>query len=890
MSCGKGGSFRTLLRLIKEGSLTTYKAKAQQAENVTPINGSKPLPTRKQLLTWHKRLKANKGALRVMTEQRGLTISTLKRHLIGYDGQRYTIPIFDADGELVNVRRYRPNARAAKDKMVSYAAGYGSARLYGIETLAKHDDILLTEGELDRLIALQEGMPAVGHTGGASTFKAEWAVHFKGKRVYIAYDEDKAGDNGALEATKILKQVAEAVYRVRLGTGMEGGDVTDFFVALGRGKDDMWQAMNDATPLFVGKSDHIVPVKGKPVSVEESKNPAYDEPLELTAMVSGIFDPPYYVPRDIVGTCDQAAGAAKCAVCPFAINDGERKISIERDDERLLKFIDAGEKYKHELLVEFAEARCRTHVSFDVKREWPIEMMAITPSVQHRTEAVETPINRIVYNVGTYKTPVNHLARVVGSSLPDPRTQRSTFMGWQLDPVATDLDTFRMTPQLRKALEVFRPADGETPLEKCKAIAEDMAANVSHIYGRPLLHVGYDLVWHSLTSFMFEGKPVTKGWLECLVIGDTRTGKSETAASLAGHYQAGIIHSLETTSLAGLVGGAQQMGGKNWMVTWGLVPLNDRRLIVLDEMSGLFTNRDSKGIIEAMSSVRSEGKAQVNKIAQGETSARTRLIWLSNPLSSTSLSEAANGSLPALQELVRNPEDVARFDFMMAAAGKDVDSSVINSTKHRRVKHTYKSELASQLVMWAWSRRADQVKFLKGVEEYIYGAAEDLGSRYVSDPPLIQIANVRIKVARLAVAFAARTFSSDAHGECVVVKRSHVKAAVQFLDAIYGERAMGYKDHSEKVLENRKRAEKAKEEARKYLRSNPSLIETLLAVGATDFRKRDFEEFGGVDRDDVGVIIPKLLGWRLIARKSRGYMTMEPALVELLRELEAEGQ
>jgi hypothetical protein len=404
-----------------------------------------------------------------------------------------------------------------------------------------------------------------------------------------------------------------------------------------------------------------------------------------------------------------------------------------------------------------------------------------------------------------------------------------------------------------------------------------------------MLHVGYDLVWHSATSFMFEGKQVTKGWLECLVIGDTRTGKSETASSLVGHYKAGIIHSLETTSLAGLVGGAQQMGGKNWMVTWGLVPLNDRRLIVLDEMSGLFTNRDSKGIIEAMSSVRSEGKAQVNKIAQGETSARTRLIWLSNPLSSMSLSESASGSLPALQELVRNPEDVARFDFMMAAASTDVESSAINSTKHRRVPHEYTSDMCAKLVMWVWSRRADQVKFLKGVEEFIYGAAEDLGSRYVSDPPLIQIANVRLKVARLAVAFAARTFSSDAHGECIVVKRQHVKSAVQFLDSIYGERAMGYKEHSEKIMENRKRAEKAKEEARKYLRSMPSLVETLLAVGATDFRKRDFEEFGGVDREDVGVIIPKLLGWRLIARKSRGYMTMEPALIELLRELEAEG-
>jgi hypothetical protein len=44
-------------------------------------------------------------------------------------------------------------------------------------------------------------------------------------------------------------------------------------------------------------------------------------------------------------------------------------------------------------------------------------------------------------------------------------------------------------------------------------------------------------------------------------------------------------------------------------------------------------------------------------------------------------------------------------------------------------------------------------------------AANDLGSRYVEDPPLIQAANVREKVARLAVALAARLFSTDERGE-----------------------------------------------------------------------------------------------------------------------------
>lgn len=886
MSCGRGGSFRTLERILKTRGDSPIK-RADQAPTLTVV-----LPTQKQLRLWHKQLMGRPAIKRRMNEDRGLRDETLKKFLIGWDGQRYTIPIFGEDGELVNVRRYKPNARDHAYKMISYAKGGGSARLDGFDILKANQRVLLAEGELDRRIAVQEGLPGVGHTGGAQTFKMEWAKHFTGKDVYVAYDDDVKGDQGADKVARVLKETANTVWRVKLDTGINGGDITDFFVKLGRSADDMLRLMDEASPLFVQKTVHEVPTKGKKVTLEESKNPNIDGPIEVTTMVSGVLDPPYYAPKRVLGTCDQNAGV-KCNGCPFTILDGKREITIERDDDRLLKFIDAGDTRKKDLLVQLTEAHCKTHVEFASLEEWPVEALMVTPSVAHRSDKPEPPTQRMLFNVATYKTPVNHLARIVGKSIADPRTQRAVFMGWQLDQVESDLDTFKMTPAIRKRLERFRTVQGQTPLEKCIEIADDLAANVTQIYGRPMLHVAYDLVWHSMTSFMFEGTPITKGWLECLVIGDTRTGKSETAQSLIKHYNSGVLHSMESTSYAGLIGGATKAGNDQWMVTWGLLPLNDRRLIVLDEMSGMFSNNrgESKGIIEGMSSVRSEGKAQVNKIASGEASARTRLIWISNPLKSMSLSEASNGCLGALWDLVRNPEDIARYDFVMAAASSDVPSSAINSTKHNKVKHRYTAEACRDLVLWAWSRRTDQVKFLKGVEEFIYAAAEDLGSRYVSDPPLIQIANVRVKVARLAVAFAARTFSADKTGERVVVKRAHVRSAVHFLDAVYGAQAMGYQRHSQRVMEARKRAEKSKEEARKYLTGpdGERVVDVLMAIAGGDFRQRDFEEFGGLDRDEINIVVRNLTKWQMIGRKDRGYMYMQPALVELLRELEDAG-
>ena len=128
------------------------------------------------------------------------------------------------------------------------------------------------------------------------------------------------------------------------------------------------------------------------------------------------------------------------------------------------------------------------------------------------------------------------------------------------------------------------------------------------------------MVYHSALGFFFQGQEIKRGWVEGLIIGDTRSGKSETAASLMKHYQLGEFVTGENTSFAGLIGGMQQ-NQKRWFVSWGKIPLNDRRLVILDEASGL-SERD----ISNISGFRSSGIAEIIKIHQ-ERPMTTRLIW-----------------------------------------------------------------------------------------------------------------------------------------------------------------------------------------------------------------------------------------------------------------------
>jgi hypothetical protein len=586
------------------------------------------------------------------------------------------------------------------------------------------------------------------------------------------------------------------------------------------------------------------------------------------------------------------SAGAKCNTCYFAANDGHREKTFTPDDPDLLPFMGkATDTVKTRMYPKLLEANCTTHVTCTATEQYAIEELIVTPSVEHRGEGAEPPIQRRVYSVGTHDTQSNRLVRLVGTQAPHPDNQQMIIHAWHNEPIASDIDTFTMTPTILKNLQRFKPDEGQTPLEKCKDIADDLAANVTHIYGRPLLHVGYDLVWHSANSFIFNDSLVNKGWLECLVLGDTRTGKSETANHLIKHYKSGVLRPLEGASFAGLVGGAEQAGQSTWMVKWGLIPLNDRRLVVLDEMSGLFAAQGaySKGIIEEMSSIRSEGKAMISKMGNNETSARTRLIWVSNPLDPTPLSQSYGGCINALRDLVRSPEDIARFDFVMAAAQDDVDTKVINSTTHRRVRHQYTTTACSQLVMWAWSRTADQVQFSAGVEELVIKKALEMGARYVEDPPLIQRANVRLKIARLAVAIAARTFSTDRTGEKIIVQKRHVTSAARFLDEAYAQPAMGYGDHSDRIKRQEAKAEESIQAAREYLSQTPykPAVEVLAQLGGSPFKHHDFVEMGGYDEEEARLIVAALTKWNMLKSHGRYHQKKAtPQLLRLVKELE----
>lgn len=182
---------------------------------------------------YHRDLPPN---IRRYLNDRGIPDKTVDNHLLGWSGSRITIPVFGRKGEVLQIRYAKaPDDTSDAPKVLSQVAA--ETELYGWDTLAQHPKrIVICEGEFDRLVLEARGFPAVTSTGGAKSFRTEWASVLAGvRRIYICFDRDEAGEEGAKRVQAILPQARIVKLPTEVGSK---GDVTDFFVTLGRTRVD----------------------------------------------------------------------------------------------------------------------------------------------------------------------------------------------------------------------------------------------------------------------------------------------------------------------------------------------------------------------------------------------------------------------------------------------------------------------------------------------------------------------------------------------------------------------------------------------------------------------------------------------------------------------------
>lgn len=883
-SCGESGDFISFIAIATKTNRRTvieYIRKEYGVESTSTID---PTVVEK----YHEKI-WNAGVLKRELYDRGLDDDDIRRWRLGVDEHnRITIPIWNDQGHVVNIRRYKPGA-PGKDKMRNMR-GCGKNRLHPVDQL-KYDKIILCGGEIKAMAVARRvnplGYGAITQCGGEDNWEAEFSPRFRGKRVWICYDIDEGGIRGTDKVAARLRHFASWVGNLTAELAKElsrdkypHGDVNDYFGQEGKTAQDFMALVERTQEWVPPKTESSVETtEVEDVHLADSTKAEYARRRVRTrAVITAMDTTPYIIPKDVAVECDR--NQPFCVNCPVYAHDPTDdfvQLTISAESPAIIELVNAGKKGKRDTIREGLGIPACKSCQFHIRTHYNVEDVRISPQLEissRHSDSVMIPALTISHGLE-----MNVTYELVGRLYPHPRSQQAVLLISEAYPAEDALNTYKPRDEDLEELDVFQPKKWTVEELDCKlrALYDDLSANVTRIFDRHDLHLFVDLAYHSPLLIPFDGRQ-EKGWTEILIVGDSAQGKSETARRLMEHYGLGEKVEVKNASVAGLLGGLQQLGSR-WMVTWGIIPRHDRRLVILEELKGASTETIGK-----LTDMRSSGIAEIDKIEKRRTHARTRLIAISNPRSDQPLASYSYG-VEAVRELIGGPEDLRRFDGVLVVSAGEVDARRLNQLARERpvVEHVHTAELCKRCVLWAWTRTANQVVFEPGAQSAVLDVTNQLCEKFVDAVPIVDRGSTRFKIARLAASLACRTASFGASVQEVLVRECHVRYVAQVLDRVYSSDAMGYLAFSQAYRKTRQLTDSDQIKKRILVTPFPAdFVDHMLHTDEIELR--DICDWTGWDRQEATDLLSFLVRKHALVRSGRSYRK-NPEFITLMRAL-----
>ena len=732
----------------------------------------------------------------------GVSEKVLDDQNIGYANDRYWFPIKDKAGDYVDVRQYDPFSKETSYKMLPYKQGYGIAKLWPIENL-QEDEVYIMEGEKDCAVAMSWGLNAITQTAGAASWNIEWNPEFKNKTVFICYDIDKAGVMGAASLAKKLYPFTAQIKIIYLPLDIKlhpKGDFTDY-VNSGFSKESFLSLVENSEVYTQEKKEELDTTVYKCILAEASKPKYVQKRCDIkNVLVIGRTEAPYAAPKVIRFSCGRfgntSSTSKKCLGCE--LNGAPKDITIKKDDYILTEMVNNTKNAVTKAVSRIVNGTCFEEVH-SILEYYTIEVLRLAPNTSYNIEEAFSHVIRQGYYVMDKNDPdakkieTNKCYNLLAITVPAPDTQQLIHQIYDATTAETNIDEFKLTPEIHTQLTRFQTGK-KTIQNKLDEIYLELS-NQARIYGMQDMFLLYDLCFHSVISFTFQNKLIGKGWVESVIIGDSGVGKSETAKFLVKHYKAGDFVDGETCSLPGLKGGLSQSNG-TWQLQWGRLPINDRRLVIIDEAGGLPVED-----IGALSNIRSSGECIIQKVLSDKTRARTRMIWISNPRkNNTGIRDYSHG-VSTIKDFFGKPEDVRRVDIAMTAASGEVSLEELNKVTTDIDIKMMTSDACHNLILFAWSRLHEDIIIEEEAEKLILKKAIEFGKKYSSSIPLVEPADIRNKLARLAVSLAVRLYSVDEKTKKIMVTKEHVEYICNWIEHVYSKDRFKYDLFSRKEIQ-----------------------------------------------------------------------------------------
>lgn len=748
----------------------------------------------------------------------GVSPETLTRHRIGLDlrnGEvRFTIPVKGPSGLWEDIRRYNS---AYKAKCKSWAEGHGGARFFPRENALPGKRVILFEGEKDTLRALDLGIDeAVTSTGGAGALPEDYRTRLKDSLVYVCYDIDAAGKTGARKAANKLATCAANVFLVHLPPeGLpEKGDFSDW-VNQGGTLDQFETLLANSEEIDIQATrqrwnDNPTRESTREAPPEEPDVPTvrflelndptlFGKPVRFLAhcIGSSVGMTEFQAPLEVGVICSQdqkyckrcTFGQQKDDVFVYLQEDAPWPRQIDLKHEGSLQLYRCSQQAHNAAMKRFLGIpdRCYAVSVAELTRQ-PVQQLLLSQPVELSVMREPDESRRLAFY---------HAARIqdnldywfYGYIQADPKTRETIINIYRAEPAKSVIEDFTVDERVRGALQYFTPHPEHTiqaHFDRLHRVIEDDIG----IYGRYELQQAVLETIFSPLEFEFGDKPIDTGWIEQLLIGDTRTGKSKAVQGMMRMINVGEFISCENTSAAGLIGGIQYIE-KVGVPYWGAWPRNNGGFLVLDEIDELSKKRKDD-IIEQLSYIRSQGVAEIQKIVTARTQARVRSIWITNPVGGREIA-SFSGAVRAIDGVFSSRQDIARFTKAVAVSTEDIPIERITADRARIQDEAVRAHF-NALAMLVWSLQRHQVHFTLTAQAFLRNEAKRLTEKYHAGTPLIEKGSCLDKLAKLTCPIAAlcASFREENEELILICDLEHAIYAVWHLEQTYDHPNMAY--------------------------------------------------------------------------------------------------
>lgn len=700
---------------------------------------------------------------------------------------------------------------------------------------------LICAGEKDMAIARSNGFNAITLTGGEKSIP-KFVNYFKNRSIAICYDNDQAGKEGAKKLANYLYPYTK---NIRVVTNFhevcceKGEDITDFFTKYNKSRELLLKYIAD-TPLFEPDEPLPEPEETPPiVDLYEASQNYTNKIVQSNIQVVATSETAFRCPSEIIGTKKKN------------VNEGDMvggEIATWRLENKncgdILYLVDSGLK-EGQIIDNIRKSLLKKpsdrNINIDVKKETTVYKLSVTDLYETVDKDVQ-PMEYTAYSLGI-KLESGKKYFITYKLVPHP------YKGQQLMMIIVDakqasdsLSNFKITPEVVQNLQKIQTL-APTVKEKVKKLVEMNKAFIGYDGIDKLIEI-IDLSFNTPLRFNFGRMNNIRGYLDTLIVGESRTGKSSTADALRKLYGLGTFTSLagNSATIAGLIGGSSKGPTGNMQTRAGVIPQNHTGLIIFEEFG-----KSNKDVLKELTDIRSSNEVRIARVSGTTTlPALVRMIALTNTKTNGEIKSIASypNGISIVTELVNTAEDIARYDIILVLSEtgmSDIDPLWEPITP--LPEQCYKDR-----IRWIWTRTPEQIIKTPELEKYIIEKSNELNKRYPSHIKLFGTEAWK-KISRVAQAVAGYVVSASEDYENIIVTKECVDYAVNLLIELYDNDVFKFKEYVDMEQRYRSTNQEAIASLQNIYNKYPGLV--LQLEQSVEITRMMLESTTGLEAQDI---------------------------------------